>query len=156
MSLADRMAVMEAGRIVQIGAPREIYVRPATRFVAGCIGDTNLFEGRVRQREGGYLSVETADGEMVAHGAPDVPSGATVWLTVRPEQIRLGTATGHNCLDVRALRVEYRGDQSILHAVTRSGAPLRLKGNNDVLAAVEIGTTVAVAWLPDDVAVLKS
>ena len=82
MSLADRMAVMEAGRIVQIGTPREIYVRPATRFVASFIGDTNLFEGKVRQREGGYLSVETADGEMVAHGAPDVPSGATVWLAV--------------------------------------------------------------------------
>jgi putrescine transport system ATP-binding protein len=156
MSLADRMAVMEAGRIVQIGSPREIYARPATRFVAGFIGDTNLFAGKVRQREGHYLSVETPDGEMVVHGSADAPPGAAVWLAVRPERIRLGAPTGHNCLDVRALRIEYRGDQSILHAVTGSGAALRLKGGNEALAAVEAGTTVAVAWLPEDIVVLKS
>jgi putrescine transport system ATP-binding protein len=156
MSLADRMAVMEAGRIVQIGSPREIYARPATRFVAGFIGDTNIFEGKVLQREGHYLSVQTADGEMVIHSTADVSTGATVWLAVRPERIRLGTASGHNCLDARALRIEYRGDQSILHAVTGSGAALRLKGGNEALAAVDAGTTVAVAWLPEDVVVLRS
>jgi putrescine transport system ATP-binding protein len=156
MSLADRMAVMEAGRIVQIGSPREIYARPATRFVAGFIGDTNLFEGKVLRHEGHYLSVQTADGEMVVHGTTDVSPGTTVWLAVRPERIRLGPATGHNCLDVRVLRIEYRGDQSILHAVTRSGAALRLKGGNEALAAVHADATVAIAWQPDDVVVLKS
>jgi putrescine transport system ATP-binding protein len=155
MSLADRMAVMEAGRIVQVGAPREIYARPASRFVAGFIGDTNLFQGKAVRRDGGYLAIQVAEGEMMVRDAPDVPLGATVWLAVRPERLRLGAPADHNCLDVRAVRTEYRGDQSILHATTSTGSPLRLKGDNAALAAIEADAMVSVAWSPDDVVVLR-
>jgi putrescine transport system ATP-binding protein len=155
MSLADRMAVMEAGRIVQIGPPREIYARPASRFVAGFIGDTNLFEGRAVGRENGWLAVRTGEGAMMVRDMPDVAPGATVWLAVRPERVRLGALADHNCLDVRVERVEYRGDQSILHGTTVAGTPLRLKGDNAALASVAVGSTVSVAWVPDDVVVLQ-
>jgi len=155
MSLADRMAVMDAGRIVQIGAPREIYARPASRFVAGFIGDTNLFEGKAAGRENGYLSVHVAEGDMMVRDVPDLPVGTTIWLAIRPERLRLGTMPDCNCLDVRADRIEYRGDQSILHAATAAGTKLRLKGDNVALASIEAGATVAVAWSPEDVVVLR-
>jgi putrescine transport system ATP-binding protein len=146
---------MEAGRIVQIGPPREIYARPASRFVAGFIGDTNLFEGRAVGRENGWLAVRTGEGAMMVRDMPDVAPGATVWLAVRPERVRLGALADHNCLDVRVERVEYRGDQSILHGTTVAGTPLRLKGDNAALASVAVGSTVSVAWVPDDVVVLQ-
>ena len=155
MSLADRMAVMDAGRIVQIGPPREIYARPASRFVAGFIGDTNLFEGKATRRDGDYLFVQIAEGDMVVRDAPDVALGTTVWLAIRPERLRLGRPGDHNCLDVRAARIEYRGDQSILHATTAAGTPLRLKGDNAALASIAAGDTVPVGWSPDDVVVLR-
>jgi putrescine transport system ATP-binding protein len=155
MSLADRMAVMEAGRIVQIGPPREIYAHPASRFVAGFIGDTNLFEGKAAGRENGWLAVQTAEGDMMARDVPGITRGATVWLAIRPEQLRLGALVDHNCLDVRVERIEYRGDQSILHARSPSGVAIRLKGDNAALAPLTAGTTVPIAWTPDDVIVLS-
>jgi putrescine transport system ATP-binding protein len=155
MSLADRMAVMDAGRIVQIGAPREIYARPASRFVAGFIGDTNLFEGKAVQREGRYLIVRLAEGDMVVRDESDAAPGATVWLAIRPERLRLGAIESHNCLELRAVRVEYRGDQSILHAVTGGGTPVRVKGDNEDLASVAPGDAIAVSWAPDDAVVLR-
>jgi putrescine transport system ATP-binding protein len=155
MSLADRMAVMDKGRIVQVGPPREIYARPASRFVAGFIGDTNLLEGRVVQREGSYVIVRIAEGDVVARDHADAPPGTTVWLALRPERLRLGTAHDRNGLELRAVRLEYRGDQSILHAVTAHGTPLRIKGDNEALAAIEPGGAAAVSWGADDAVVLR-
>ncbi|HEX2113448.1 MAG TPA: ABC transporter ATP-binding protein [Alphaproteobacteria bacterium] len=154
MSLADRMAVMEAGRIVQIGTPREIYARPATRSVAGFIGDTNLFEGRAIQREGSYLVIRLADGDMIVHDDAEIAPDTAVWLAVRPERLRLGAMENSNCLEVRVLRLEYRGDQSILHARTPRGAPVRLKGDNEALASLAPGATITVSCAPDDIVVL--
>jgi putrescine transport system ATP-binding protein len=155
MSLADRIAVMEAGRIVQIGSPRDIYDRPATRFVAGFIGDTNMFEGRAVRRENGHLLVDVADGEIVVRDLPDIALGATVWIAVRPERLRLGARAGACSLQVRTDRVEYRGDQSLLHGSTSGGSTLRLKGDNEALAGIAAGSVVAVSWSPDDAVVLQ-
>jgi putrescine transport system ATP-binding protein len=155
MSLADRMAVMDAGRIVQIGSPREVYARPATRFVASFIGDTNLLAGKAVRRENGGLAIHAAEGELTVRDAPDVSLGATVWIAIRPERLRLGALAGGCSLELRADRVEYRGDQSILHGMTAGGSAIRLKGDNEALSRIEVGTIVAVSWSPDDAVVLR-
>ena len=88
LSMSDRMAVLDAGRILQVGAPREIYRQPARKVVASFIGETYLIPGRVRSAAGGRASVETAlgcfDGVL---GAPTLPpkAGAEVTVCVRPE-----------------------------------------------------------------------
>jgi putative spermidine/putrescine transport system ATP-binding protein len=85
LSMADRVAVMAAGRLVQIGAPREIYERPANRAVAAFVGQANLWDGRIA----GPSAVDTALGRLMTlpHGARE---GAAVTVLVRPEKLRLG------------------------------------------------------------------
>ena len=85
MVVADRIAVMRQGEIVQVGRPAEVYEAPADRYVAGFIGDINLFEGRVTASDGGQVRLQAADGAFEAEGAG--PVGETAWIAVRPEKI---------------------------------------------------------------------
>ena len=91
LSIADRLAILDQGRLLQVGAPQEVYSRPATRFIAQFIGETTFVEGRVRAVRGGLADVETAAGVWTAT-APEPPAaGARVWLSVRPEAVQLHT-----------------------------------------------------------------
>ena len=90
MVMAHRMAVMRAGAIDQIGAPREVYEEPATRHVAGFVGETNFFEGRVIQYMPGGVEIGTAKGlklEALCREHPVI--GAKVTISIRPENLRL-------------------------------------------------------------------
>ena len=91
LSMADRIAVMNEGRIVQVGAPGELYHRPATHFVADFLGEANFLPGRVA--EGAPLRVETACGVLTS--ADDTGSfapGEAVTCCVRPERVRIAPA----------------------------------------------------------------
>ena len=91
LSTADRIAVMNRGRVVQVGAPADLYHRPATSFVADFIGETNLLDGRVVSREDGRITVETLAGPIVAAATGTVAD--RVKLSIRPEQIRLSQSS---------------------------------------------------------------
>jgi iron(III) transport system ATP-binding protein len=111
MAIADRIAVMEAGRVVQAGSAEDLYARPATPFVAAFIGRVNTLAGRVRGGEGGALVVE-AYGRMLRadwEGAPPSP-GTPVALAVRPESIALTPATSDHDSAVVVSRV-FLGDK---------------------------------------------
>jgi len=92
LTMSDRIAVFNHGRIEQIGTPEELYDRPATRFVAGFIGDTNLLSGRAVGVFDGICEVETAAGRVRAATRQTIPAGAAVTLAVRPERIVLAAA----------------------------------------------------------------
>jgi putrescine transport system ATP-binding protein len=94
MTLASRIAVMDRGRIRQIGTPTEIYEYPASRFVADFIGSINMFEGRVRELRDGLACVEAPDlgGMAMARCPAGVGPGAAVTLAVRPEKIAIARA----------------------------------------------------------------
>ena len=85
LTMSDRMAVMNEGKLLQVGTPEEIYEHPANRFVADFIGQTNLLEGRVVDAETVCLS----NGARVT-GFSDHPVGTEVAVSVRPERVRLG------------------------------------------------------------------
>jgi len=90
MVMAHRMAVMRAGQIVQIGSPREIYEEPTSRHVAGFVGETNFFEGRVIQYMPGGVVLETSKGLRLESFCRDHPViGTRVTISVRPENMRL-------------------------------------------------------------------
>jgi putative spermidine/putrescine transport system ATP-binding protein len=89
LTMSDRIAVFNKGRIEQIGTPEELYDRPATRFVASFIGDTNLIEGRVLGVAGGICEIETAAGRIVASARTLLAAGAAVFVAVRPERVVL-------------------------------------------------------------------
>lgn len=92
MSLSDRVAVMNQGRIEQIGTPAEIYETPASRFVASFIGDTNFFDGRVGEGSTGELCRLRVDGlgELVCDNDRRLGVAAPASLSLRPEKIAIG------------------------------------------------------------------
>ena len=94
--MSDRIAVFNNGRIEQIGTPTELYDRPATRFVASFIGETNLFQGTVVEIEGGYCRIEA--GGLLLRARHDGRAGLRqpVSLAVRPERVRLMSANAAN------------------------------------------------------------
>jgi putrescine transport system ATP-binding protein len=111
MVVAHRIAVMREGALVQVGRPAEVYESPADRYVAGFIGDVNLFEGRVTACEGPLIRLSTTDGVFDAEGAGGV--GDAVWLAVRPEKITVHAeppADGRNRLPGTILDYGYLGD----------------------------------------------
>ncbi|MPT21728.1 MAG: ABC transporter ATP-binding protein, partial [Starkeya sp.] len=99
LSMSDVVCVMNGGRIVQLGAPDEIYDRPADRFVAAFVGKTNFLDGTVVENGGGAARIRLANGmeigaRLTGGGAP----GAAVSVSLRPEALRLGAATGETGL----------------------------------------------------------
>lgn len=90
MTLSDRIAVMQAGRVMQLGTPEEVYRRPISRFVATFLGTTNLLEGKAARVAGNTVTVALEGGAMVEASAPVPPTpGSPVQLAVRPESILL-------------------------------------------------------------------
>ncbi|MBI1774470.1 MAG: ABC transporter ATP-binding protein [Proteobacteria bacterium] len=94
LALSHEIAVMDQGRIVQIGPPRDIYERPATAFVADFIGNTNFLAGAVRGRQGERYLLETPIGLISVAAAGELSGGAMVSLSIRPEDLRLSDASG--------------------------------------------------------------
>jgi putative spermidine/putrescine transport system ATP-binding protein len=89
LTMSDRIAVFDQGRIQQIGTPEELYDRPSTRFVASFIGDTNLIAGRVVEAAGGACEIETPAGRVRASVRRSVAAGTSVVVAVRPERMAL-------------------------------------------------------------------
>jgi spermidine/putrescine transport system ATP-binding protein len=90
MTMSDRLAVMRHGKIDQIGAPEEVYEAPATEFVAGFLGASNMLDGDVKEAANGRTTIALASGGTVVADTDRVPSGATaVRVGVRPEKITI-------------------------------------------------------------------
>jgi putrescine transport system ATP-binding protein len=120
MTMADRMAVMDKGEVVQVATPAEVYEAPASRFVADFVGTVNLFEGRVAGGQGNSALIEVAEGFVIrAENAGDVEPGRTVWYAVRPEKIRLSAAqpagATANAIEGEIWDIGYLGDMTIYH-----------------------------------------
>jgi putrescine transport system ATP-binding protein len=153
MTVADRIAVMDRGRLIQVAPPAEIYERPNSRWVADFIGSVNLFEGRVGNDEG---TIEgTALGRLRAAGKINAEPGATVWLAVRPEKVRLTRyevgpheqAAEENGVAATVVDIGYLGDLSLYRLRTEAGVALQAAiANTEPLIARGIGWNDKV-WL---------
>ncbi len=97
LSVADRIAVMRDGRVAQVGAPSDLYHRPLSSFVADFIGETNLLRGRVIERDGQTVRVQTQAGIIRASAGENAPGDVVV--SIRPEQMRLKTSAGASSVD---------------------------------------------------------
>ncbi|CAM3775141.1 ABC transporter ATP-binding protein [Roseateles saccharophilus] len=130
MTLASRIAVMSEGRLLQVGAPREIYEMPATRFVADFIGNVNLMEGTLEVDEPDHIVVGCADVKhRVGHGISG-SCGQPVAIALRPEKIQLTRAapadTQFNAARVRVQERAYFGAYTVYHLRLASGARLKV------------------------------
>jgi len=153
MTMSDRIAVMNAGIVEQLATPRELYQRPATEFVAGFIGVSNLIALRIDRREEGLLVMDLGEGERILAPDPGVgePTGR---ITVRPEWIKLAVGD----VDTRASRVSgtiadvvYLGSVTQLIVDLRTGERLSVHRLNDEVGAEEPrpGDTVVLQWAAD-------
>jgi putative spermidine/putrescine transport system ATP-binding protein len=128
MSLSDSVAILNHGRIIQLGAPEALYEQPRTRFVADFLGKSNFLPGTVRELGQGALGVQVGALRMKQEpGAAKVSLGAPVLLSLRPEKIRvLGDGeTADNVLEARVVSWAYLGAGFSIIAETAVG-PLRL------------------------------
>lgn len=162
--LSDRIAVMSAGRIVQVGPPAEIYRHPRTEFVADFIGETNFFRGTVRTIAGGIATVAEPDGATwCVPVAPAVGVGDTLCVAVRPEWHELAAkdpnAPGVNARAGRIREIIFQGET--VHAVVAltTGGDVRvalrhaMPGANSPLW--HAGDAVTVLWRAEDAQVLE-
>ena len=120
LAVSDRIAVLHAGRLEQVGTPEEVYRRPASRFVAGFVGDNNLFDVESVTRRDGQSVVSLGGSELTLEQA--VPDGAT--LAIRPEAMHLGP--DENVIYPTVESVEFLGDAYRIHC-RFAGRPILLK-----------------------------
>ncbi|UYN93507.1 MAG: ABC transporter ATP-binding protein [Enhydrobacter sp.] len=127
MSVADRIAVMNGGRVEQFDSPVAIYDRPRTLFVNGFIGTTNLLPGRIAARRGETASVTLDSGATLDLSAPPaLEVGAAVLLSVRPEQLVLSSMPGPDTWRVEPGLSLPLGAQLVHEARTADGTPLKI------------------------------
>jgi putrescine transport system ATP-binding protein len=127
MTVADRIAVMDRGRLMQVAPAAEIYERPNCRWVADFVGDVNLFHGRLG--DGGLTVEGTAAGRLRVASKPDAEPGAMVWVAVRPEKVRISREPLlpglDNCVAATVVDIGYLGDVSIYKLRIRDGSQVR-------------------------------
>ena len=162
LALSDRIAVMDRGRVEQLGSPEELYDRPHSRFVAGFIGTTNLLEAVVERVDGPVAVVRLADGERGLAKAGAAAGGDTVDVAIRPEAIHLEPAnagdpppsdTSGMALGGEILQSAYLGTAVSFQVRTVGGETLAVvvpRGHQ----RFGIGDAVRVRWHADDAMVL--
>ncbi len=159
LSIADRLAILDGGRVLQVGTPREVYMRPASRTVANFIGETDFFPGKVLSISGDRVTVDTAAGRFdgIAGDPATAPAvGAEVTVSIRPECWELHrTAKPSNVVRGRIGESVYLGDVAQYAFVTGSGTRLKIFERNPRFAdAAERGELYATVE-PEDVVVLR-
>ncbi|MGU3359312.1 ABC transporter ATP-binding protein [Methylobacterium sp. M6A4_1b] len=147
LALADRIGVMDRGRLVQIGDGASLYERPANRFVAGLLGDVNLIPGRVLARgQGGLAGLDTALGPLRAGGAAE---GEGI-IALRPERIALARAPSGDGPDLAGQVIEttFLGDRIRIQVRLADGTVWRVSAPTEPECPA-VGETVHLSYPPE-------
>ena len=164
MTMANRLAVMTEGQIRQVGSPQEVYAFPNSRFVAGFIGSTNLFEGQITVDESDHIMIESDDlprAFYVDHGVSQ-PLGMQVSISVRPEQVRVSRdapAGDYNWGHGVVSHMAWMGSYALYQIRLDSGKVIEATMPSQLLMQGEapgIDEEVYVSWGQDSVTVLSS
>ena len=164
LTMSDRIAIMHDGVMDQIGSPTEIYERPATKFVATFIGETNVFDGTLRSSEGGKAVIGIENGEVTSSGSVEEGDGKNtgfavnefVTVSVRPEKMHFSPKPVEG-FTVPAVVRDYIYVGSVLKciAVLPNGNEIKM----EKLAGEElppIGEKVFICWEPEDAVLIHS
>jgi putrescine transport system ATP-binding protein len=163
MILSSRIAVMEKGRFLQVGAPKEIYEYPGSRFVADFIGTINMFECVVTRTDddGFFASADEAGSELRALGEHGLDAGNPVCIAIRPEKIFISKQEPEDASDTRMRGIVedlgYFGNISLYRIRLESGRILQVSAQNRTRSAqrfLEWDDKVWVAWHPRSAVVI--
>jgi len=158
LSMADRVAVMNEGRIVQVAPPEQLYSRPASRFVADFLGEANFLDGRVARR-GTPAKIDTPAGAVFAAGDGCPEAGQPVTCCVRPERVRIAPADAAQAAETAALAATveaftYLGELRQYLCAMESGATWRVSELAGASGPIPPGQKVLLRFDPADVSVL--
>jgi putrescine transport system ATP-binding protein len=162
MTLADRIGVMNAGRLAQVATPSDIYEHPNSRWVADFIGDVNLIEGRIAASSPGHVVIESeAAGRLVVTHPADAAVGAAVAVAVRPEKVQIDTtasrASDDNSFAGCVAEVGYLGGTSIYKIRLDNGLDMKATAVNRTRLGgppVGPGDRVWLSFAPESAVVL--
>jgi spermidine/putrescine transport system ATP-binding protein len=153
MTMADTVAVMNAGRIEQLGAPVEMYDLPGTAFVANFLGQSNLLAADVKGRSGDDVLVEAYGGRYTVPAGRARATDGTVWLGVRPEKMHLTTdaaPAGHQSVTGLVTDSSYMGVSTQYLVRAPWGEELTVfVPNSGVAAPLAVASEVTVSWRPE-------
>jgi putative spermidine/putrescine transport system ATP-binding protein len=150
LTMSDRVAVIDRGRLRQVGSPRDIYERPRSRFIAEFIGESH------------FLPVTVGAGKALYGGTPlnlaEPPSGAggSHYLVVRPEKLKLvgGEADGLNLLQGRIKEIVYQGESSLIYVTLDAGQEIAFR--QAASAGLAVGAPVRLGLAPSDTIVVPA
>ena len=157
MTMSDRVAVFNEGKIEQVAPPLEMYLRPATHFVGNFIGDSNFLEATVLDGASGKLGVD-AVGDVIGNCADPGLTGKSVHALIRPESIHLVDEAdtrprGSNNFDMIVEGTVNYGD-SVLILGRLNTVPIRVRVPGVSAGAVDAGSQLRVGWQKDDVHII--
>ncbi len=168
MTVADRIGVMDHGRLEQVAPPRQLYEAPRSRWVAEFVGDVNVFEGKMTGEEQGRVMVETRDaGTIIVPKPQGADDGKTLCVAIRPEKIKvsqrgpvndLGGSAAINRLAGVVADVGYLGNATVYSVKLDAGAMLRASVSNTTRLdadSYQIGQRVVAWFVPADCMVLE-
>jgi putrescine transport system ATP-binding protein len=151
MTMADRMAVMDQGRIIQVGTPAEVYEAPNSRFIADFIGSVNTFEGTLTKGGAAAEIAAKAGFSIMAANGADAEPGATVWFAIRPEKMKISAAkpkdAATNAIEGEVWDIAYLGDMTTYNVKLADGMVAKIATVNAARTAAEPLTWGDRAWL---------
>jgi spermidine/putrescine transport system ATP-binding protein len=156
LAMSDRIAVMNRGRVEQLGTPREIYGSPRTPFVADFIGSLNALDVIIDELVGGYAVARFGEtGRVVAAAGAGRAVGDRIRVAVRPEQIKVNVpAEGGSRLDGTVADLVYLGMYTQLHVDTPAGRVVSHRLADEPAVELERGSRVTLSWPPEHAAEL--
>jgi spermidine/putrescine transport system ATP-binding protein len=157
LAMSDRIAVMNGGRVEQIGTPREIYEHPETAFVADFIGSLNALELTVQELVGGYAVMRLGEDErLVVAVDSGATTGDTIRVAVRPERVQINDtlSDGGSRLEGTIAEIVYLGMYTQFHVETRAGRVICHRIADESLTGLEPGSRVRLSWDADHASVL--
>jgi ABC-type Fe3+/spermidine/putrescine transport system ATPase subunit len=160
LALADQLAVMDLGKILQSGTPQELYSRPIDVFVARLLGPTNLLQGQVESQmteAKGEVVVRTPLGRLIGHMIPGhAGPGAPVTISVRPETVSLGPTTpaGWNRFPATIERIIFRGELRQIHLRGPGDWPVVVSALQSQSTSLREGQSLTLSVAPEHVVVL--
>ena len=144
MTLSSRIGVMNAGQIIQVGTPPEIYEFPTSRFVADFVGSVNMFEGRITDEDNDYVRIRSDEADctiFINHGVA-APPNAAIAVALRPEKISIAHEApenlAENCLAGVVESIAYMGDVSVFNVRLKTGKLVKVTQTNLIRHAGDV------------------
>jgi putrescine transport system ATP-binding protein len=151
MTMADRIAILDKGQVMQVATPAEIYEAPVSRFVANFVGNVNMFEGKVKAREANSARIVGASGaEITVENAGEAAAGNEVAFAIRPEKIKVSSRRPEgaaNAMEGEVFDLAYLGDMTVYHVKLVDGQVVKASALNSARQTDDPLTWNDKAWI---------